>query len=51
MSGSHLLVATGRLANVEGLNLDAVGVHADAEHGIEVDDYLAHSLVADLRHR
>jgi pyruvate/2-oxoglutarate dehydrogenase complex dihydrolipoamide dehydrogenase (E3) component len=33
-------VAAGRLANVEGLNLDAVGIHADPEHGIEVDDYL-----------
>lgn len=40
VTGSHLLVATGRLANVEGLNLDAVGIHADAEHGIEVDEYL-----------
>jgi pyruvate/2-oxoglutarate dehydrogenase complex dihydrolipoamide dehydrogenase (E3) component len=40
VSGTHLLVAAGRLANVEGLNLDAVGVHADPEHGIEVDDYL-----------
>src|SRR5207244_3896598 len=40
VSGTHILVATGRLANVEGLNLDAVGVHADPEHGIEVDDYL-----------
>ena len=39
-SGTHLLVATGRLANVEGLNLEAVGIHADPEHGIEVDDYL-----------
>ena len=40
VSGTHLLVATGRLANVEGLNLDAVGVHGDAVHGIEVDEYL-----------
>jgi len=39
-AGAQLLVATGRLANVEGLNLDAVGIHADAEHGVEVDDYL-----------
>ncbi len=38
--GTHLLVAAGRLANIEGLNLDAVGIHADPEHGIEVDDYL-----------
>ena len=40
VSGTHLLVAAGRLANVEGLDLDAVGVHADPEHGIEVDEYL-----------
>ncbi|WP_406699762.1 FAD-dependent oxidoreductase [Singulisphaera sp. Ch08] len=40
VSGSHLLVATGRLANIEGLNLDAVGIHADPEHGIEVDEFL-----------
>jgi pyruvate/2-oxoglutarate dehydrogenase complex dihydrolipoamide dehydrogenase (E3) component len=38
---SHVLVATGRVANVEGLNLEAVGIHASAEHGIPVDEYLA----------
>jgi pyruvate/2-oxoglutarate dehydrogenase complex dihydrolipoamide dehydrogenase (E3) component len=40
VSGSDILVAWGRLANVEGMNLDAVGVHGDASHGIEVDDCL-----------
>jgi pyruvate/2-oxoglutarate dehydrogenase complex dihydrolipoamide dehydrogenase (E3) component len=40
VSGTHLFVAAGRLANVEGLNLDAVGVHATPEQGIEVDEYL-----------
>jgi pyruvate/2-oxoglutarate dehydrogenase complex dihydrolipoamide dehydrogenase (E3) component len=40
VSGTHLLVAAGRLANVEGLNLEAVGLHASPEHGIEVDEYL-----------
>ena len=40
ISGSDILVATGRMANVEGMNLDAVGVHGDAQHGIEVDDCL-----------
>jgi pyruvate/2-oxoglutarate dehydrogenase complex dihydrolipoamide dehydrogenase (E3) component len=40
ISGSDILVAAGRLANVEGMDLDAVGVHGDAEHGIEVDDCL-----------
>ena len=39
-AGAEILVAAGRLANVEGLNLEAIGLHADAEHGIEVDDYL-----------
>jgi pyruvate/2-oxoglutarate dehydrogenase complex dihydrolipoamide dehydrogenase (E3) component len=37
---SQILVAAGRIANVEGLNLDGVGIHADPVHGIEVDDYL-----------
>ncbi|MEO6809711.1 MAG: FAD-dependent oxidoreductase, partial [Isosphaeraceae bacterium] len=37
---THLFVATGRLANIEGLNLDAVGIHATAESGIEVDEML-----------
>jgi pyruvate/2-oxoglutarate dehydrogenase complex dihydrolipoamide dehydrogenase (E3) component len=40
VSGSDILLAAGRLAQVEGLNLEAVGVHADLHHGIEVDDYL-----------
>lgn len=40
-AGTHLLVTGGRHANVEGLNLDAVGIHhADPHHGIEVDEYL-----------
>ncbi|MDR3620793.1 MAG: FAD-dependent oxidoreductase [Paludisphaera borealis] len=38
--GAEILAASGRLANVEGLNLDAVGVHADPQHGIVVDDFL-----------
>ncbi len=40
MSGSDILIAAGRLANVEGMNLDEVGVHGDSNHGIEVDDCL-----------
>lgn len=36
----EILVAAGRRANVEGMNLEAVGVHADPEHGIAVNDYL-----------
>ena len=38
---THLLIATGRLANVEGLNLEAAGIHASAAAGIRVDDSLA----------
>jgi pyruvate/2-oxoglutarate dehydrogenase complex dihydrolipoamide dehydrogenase (E3) component len=36
LSGSHLLVAAGRRPNVEGLNLEAAGVH-HTHKGIEVD--------------
>lgn len=39
-SVAEILWTEGRLANVEGLNLEGVGVHADPEHGIEVDDLL-----------
>jgi pyruvate/2-oxoglutarate dehydrogenase complex dihydrolipoamide dehydrogenase (E3) component len=35
-----ILVATGRIPNVEGLNLEAAGVKFDAKAGIAVDDYL-----------
>lgn len=37
--GSHLLIATGRRATVDGLDLDKAGV-AYTEKGIKVDDYL-----------
>jgi pyruvate/2-oxoglutarate dehydrogenase complex dihydrolipoamide dehydrogenase (E3) component len=40
VAGSQIMYAAGRLANVEGLNLDAVGVHADPVRGIEVDEQL-----------
>lgn len=40
VSVSEILCTEGRLANVEGMNLEAVGIHADPEHGIEVDDLL-----------
>lgn len=39
-SGAQILVAAGRLANIEGLNLESVGIKGDREHGIEVDEYL-----------
>lgn len=39
LAGSHLLVAAGRKANVEGLNLEAAGVEYSAK-GINVDNRL-----------
>jgi len=36
VTGSHLLIATGRRANVNGLNLEAAGVASSAK-GVEVD--------------
>ena len=42
VKGSHLLVATGRQANVSGLNLEAAGV-AYSEKGVEVDERLRSS--------
>lgn len=39
VEGSHLLVATGRRANVDGLNLKAAGVRF-SPHGVDVDSRL-----------
>ena len=39
IKGSHLLLAAGRVANVESLNLEAAGV-TYTSHGIKVDDSL-----------
>lgn len=36
----EILVGTGRAPNVEGLNLQAVGVEYDSHHGVKVNDYL-----------
>ncbi len=36
----EILVSTGRLPNVEGLNLEAAGVHFDPKKGVRVNDYL-----------
>ncbi|MBF2077062.1 MAG: mercuric reductase [Synechococcales cyanobacterium T60_A2020_003] len=36
----EILVGAGRAPNVEGLNLEAVGVKYDTRHGVEVNDYL-----------
>jgi pyruvate/2-oxoglutarate dehydrogenase complex dihydrolipoamide dehydrogenase (E3) component len=40
IAGESILLASGQRANIESLNLDAVGIHGDADNGIEVDDYL-----------
>lgn len=40
VSGSHLLVATGRLPNTENLGLETVGIATDAQDYIEVDAFL-----------
>ena len=42
IQGSHLLIATGRRANVKGLNLDAAGVNY-SPRGVEVDARLRSS--------
>lgn len=36
----EILVGTGRTPNVEGLNLEAVGVEYNARHGVKVNDHL-----------
>jgi pyruvate/2-oxoglutarate dehydrogenase complex dihydrolipoamide dehydrogenase (E3) component len=40
ITGSHLLIATGRRANTDGLGLEAAGVALDAGGIIQVDDQL-----------
>lgn len=36
----EILVGTGRAPNVEGLNLEAIGVEYDTQRGVKVNDYL-----------
>src|SRR6185503_12180381 len=36
----EILTGAGRAPNVEGLNLEAVGVHYDRRKGVHVNDYL-----------
>lgn len=36
----EILVGAGRVPNIEGLNLESVGVKGDAKQGVWVDDYL-----------
>lgn len=36
----HILLSVGRQPNVEGLNLEKVGIEYDSRAGIQVDDYL-----------
>lgn len=40
LEGSHLLIAAGRVPNVEGLGLEAAGVAFDPRKGVRVDDHL-----------
>ena len=40
LATDQILVAAGRLPNVEGLNLEAAGVAYDKRTGVHVDDYL-----------
>ncbi len=40
VEGSHLLVAAGRIPNVEGMGLELAGVAYDERRGVEVDDRL-----------
>lgn len=40
VSTKEILIAASRLANVDHLNLEAIGVHADPDHGIEVNEML-----------
>lgn len=40
LEGDEILIGAGRAPNVEGLNLDAVGVEYDSRKGITVDDHL-----------
>jgi pyruvate/2-oxoglutarate dehydrogenase complex dihydrolipoamide dehydrogenase (E3) component len=37
---AEILWTEGRLANVEGLNIEGLGIHGDPEYGIEVDELL-----------
>ena len=41
VTGSHVLLAVGRVPNTEDLGLDAAGVETDERGYIKVDDYLA----------
>lgn len=41
LRGDEILIGAGRAPNVEGLNLEAVGVAYDARKGIQVDDRFA----------
>lgn len=40
ISGDQILVSVGRTANLDRLGLETVGVSADSQHGVEVDDRL-----------
>ena len=40
ITGSHLLLAVGRVSNADTLNLEATGIKADKRNHIQVNDYL-----------
>ncbi len=44
VEGSHLLLATGRTPNTDGLNLDTAGVELRADGGIAVNDHMETSV-------
>ena len=40
VEGDEILIGAGRAPNVEGLNLEGVGVEHDPRHGVKVNDHL-----------
>jgi pyruvate/2-oxoglutarate dehydrogenase complex dihydrolipoamide dehydrogenase (E3) component len=40
ITGSHLLLAVGRISNTDSLNLEQIGIKTDDKGNINVDDYL-----------
>ena len=45
LNGDHLLVATGRKPNTNGLNLDRAGVKTDASGAVIIDDHMRTSVL------
>jgi len=51
LTGSHLLVATGRVPNTEKLNLEAAGIKTDQNGAIQVKERLETSVPGVSRKR